>query len=140
MPLKTHRDDAPTLNLTPMIDILFLLIIFFMVGTRFSDMERSLELDVPRISTAATLTAAPMRRVINVYRDGRIALDRDFVSLDELQTRLATAHSEYEELGVVVRGDGDGPLQNVATVLGACRDAGISDLGISVRLAQKESH
>lgn len=139
MPLKTHRDEAPTLNLTPMIDILFLLIIFFLVGTRFTDMERNIELEVPRISSAAALTAAPERRVINVYRDGRIMLDRDVVSLAELQARLTAARGEYADLGVVVRGDGEGPLQNVATVLGACRDAGVSDLGISVLLAQKES-
>ena len=42
MPLKTHIDEPPTLNLTAMIDILFLLIIFFMVSTQFTEYERSL--------------------------------------------------------------------------------------------------
>ena len=40
-------------------------------------------------------------------------------------------------LGVIIRGEADGPFQNVAAVLTACRQAGISDLGISVRLATK---
>ncbi len=47
MPLKTHQDEQPTLNLTPMIDIVFLLIIFFMVGTKFAEWENKLALKVP---------------------------------------------------------------------------------------------
>lgn len=138
MPLKTHIDEQPTLNLTSMIDVVFLLIIFFMVGTRFAEMERKIGLQVPQVSTAGALTAAPEKRIINVYRDGQITLDRVPVSLEELTARLAAARSQYQDLGVLVRGDGTGPFQQVAEVLSACKQAGISDLGISVRLAKPE--
>ncbi len=90
----------------------------------------------PRSSRPEPWLPAPEKRVINVYRDGRIALDRDFVSLEELTQRLATVRQQYSGIGVVVRGDAEGAFQHVASVLGACRDAGISDMGISVRLAQ----
>ena len=138
MPLKTHLDEQPTLNLTPMIDIVFLLIIFFMVGTKFSELERKISLHVPQVSDAGTLTDAPEKKVINVHRDGRITLDRQVVTSDELTRRLAAARHEYQGLGVLIRGDADGPFQNVATALNACRQAGISELGISVRLAGVE--
>lgn len=138
MPLKTHQDDPPVLNLTSMVDVLFLLIIFFMVGAQFTDQERNIDLQVPTVSEAGAMTPAPEKRVVNVDREGRISLDRSEVSLDELTTRLAAARREYSELGVVVRGDGGGPLQHVADVLSACREAGISDMGISVRVAKKE--
>ena len=59
MPLKTLVDDAPTLNLTPMIDVVFLLIIFFMVGTKFTELERTIALQVPQVSSAVPLSAAP---------------------------------------------------------------------------------
>ena len=49
MPLKTHPDEQPALNLTPMIDIVFLLIIFFMVGTKFAEWESKLTLKVPQV-------------------------------------------------------------------------------------------
>ena len=49
MPLKTHLDDEPTLNLTAMLDVMFLLIIFFMLGTRFIDDERKIGLRVPEV-------------------------------------------------------------------------------------------
>ena len=137
MPLKTHHDEAPSINLTPMIDIVFLLIIFFMVGTKFTEIERKLALEVPQISDAGALAPAPSKRVINVFRDGRIELDQQEVTLEDLTKQLSAARSEYSDLGVVVRGDGESLYQNVATVLGACRSAGISDLGISVRLANQ---
>ncbi len=134
MPLKTHLDEQPTLNLTPMIDIVFLLIIFFMVGTKFTELERKIELRVPEVADRGALTAAPQRRVVNVYRDGAVTLDKTPVTLDELTGRLAAARGQYSDLGVLIRGDAQGEFQLVASVLNACKQAGIRDMGISVRL------
>jgi biopolymer transport protein ExbD len=133
MPLKTHLDDEPTLNLTAMLDVMFLLIIFFMLGTRFIDDERKIGLRVPEVIDRGTLTAAPARREINVFRDGSITLDKKSVTLDELTVRLAAARRQYSDLGVLVRGDARGEFQNVASVLTACKQAGVQDLGITVR-------
>lgn len=139
MPLKTHADEQPSLNLTSMIDVVFLLIIFFMVGTRFSEMEKKIGLQVPHVTDAGALTAAPDKRVVNVYQDGTITLDRRALSLAELRSELAAARAQYEDLGVLVRGDAEGSFQSVAEVLNACRQAGVSELGISVRLASNSS-
>ena len=133
MPLKTHLDEQPTLNLTPMIDIVFLLIIFFMVGTKFTERERKIALRVPEVADRGVLLPAPKKRVINVYRDGKITIDREEVTLDELAAKLTAARAQYEDLGVVVRGDGQGAYENVAKVLNQCKQAGIRDLGLSVR-------
>jgi biopolymer transport protein ExbD len=141
MPLKIQRDDQTSINLTPMIDIVFLLIIFFMVSTRFSElseaeMERDIALHVPAVTNAHALTKAPRKRVINVYQDGRIALDQKTVSIQELESELAAARQQYKKLGVVIRGDGESRYQNVANVIATCRKADISDLNISVRGTQ----
>ena len=117
MPLKTHQDEQPALNLTPMIDIVFLLIIFFMVGTKFAEMERSVQLEVPQVSQLGALTAAPAKRVINVYRDGSVLLDQQQVTLRELTDRLGSVSRQYPDLGVIVRGDAEGSFQNVASAL-----------------------
>ena len=139
MPFKpTSLDELPALNLTSMIDVLFLLIIFFMVGTKFIESERQIELEIPRINNAGALTAPPDKKVINVYRDGAITIDRATVSLEELTRRLNHARGQYAKLGVLVRGDAEVPLQQITNVLGACKQAGIGDLSISVRLASSE--
>ena len=134
MPLKTHLDDEPTLNLTAMLDVMFLLIIFFMLGTRFIVDERKIGLRVPEVvDRGGALTAAPARKEVNVQRDGTITLDKAPVTLEQLTERLAAARRQYSDLGVLVRGDARGEFQNVAAVLTACKQAGIQDLGITVR-------
>jgi biopolymer transport protein ExbD len=138
MPLKTHQEELPPINLTPMIDIVFNLLIFFMVGARFTDLERKVDLSVPQVADIRTLTPTPEKRVVNVYRDGRVELDGEPVSIDQLVLRLSDAQRQYAELGVNVRADAEGPFQNVGVVLTACRQAGIHELGISVRLGTKE--
>ena len=134
MPLKTHIDEQPALNLTSMIDVVFLLIIFFMVGTKFTELERKIGLEVPRVTDGGALTSAPEQRVVNVYRDGGMTLDGKTVSLEELTSELAAAREQYADLGVLIRGDGEGRFQPVAAALNACKQAGIAELGISVKL------
>lgn len=138
MPMKTTTDDPPVVNMIPMIDILFNLIIFLLVTTSFVNMERDIGLRVPEVSGAAGLTEAPSPRVVNVHKDGAITLDSRPVTLDELTRLLGAARSQYRDLRVLVRGDGRGPFQRVAEVLSACKQAGITDLGISVRIIQSD--
>lgn len=135
MPLKTSEDEQATLNLTPMIDIVFLLIIFFMVGTRFTELEEAeqqMPLEVPSLSRSGTLTSAPSKRVINVYKDA-LLLDDQPISLDQLEANLVEAKKEYSKIGVVVRGESDLEYQRIADVLGTIHSAGIEDMRLAVK-------
>lgn len=134
MPLKTLVDETPTLNLTSMIDVMFLLILFFTVGTQFIDPERNLDVQLPEVRNRGALTSAPDKKIVNVTESGEITIDRQAVTLDELERRLADARSQYPDLGVVVRGDRAARLQVVTEVLQACKEAGIREMGISVKL------
>jgi biopolymer transport protein ExbD len=133
MPIKINHDPEPTLNLTPMIDIVFLLIIFFMVGTKFAEMERQIKIDLPAVKQFGAVSPAPEERVINVYRDGTITMDKMTFTLDELMVALEKTRSEYEGLPVLIRGDGDGNLKHAVKVMATCRDAGFHKIGIAVR-------
>ncbi len=139
MPLKTQFEEQPSINLTPMIDVVFILLIFFMVGTKFTEMERKIRLQVPEVASAGPMSSAPDKRVVNVYHDGRILLDRQEVTLEELTNTLAAARSQYRDLGVLIRGDSQVMFQRVADVMSACRQAEISELGISVRIARPDT-
>jgi biopolymer transport protein ExbD len=116
-----------------------LLIIFFMLGTRFIDDERKIGLRVPEVvDRGGALTPAPARKEVNVQSDGTITLDKAPVTLQQLTERLAVARRQYSDLGVLVRGDARGEFQNVAAVLAACKQAGIQDLGITVRSVTRQ--
>ncbi len=141
MPLKTMRDDAPSINLTPMIDILLFLVIFFMVGSEFTklnDEERDVAVRVPQVSAMPTATSPQSKRVINVFGDGRIHLDGQQVSLIDLERQLREAKAQNTITAVVVRGDSNSVYQAVADVIAVCRRAEIQDVNLAVRVAQLE--
>ncbi len=141
MPLKTMRDDAPSINLTPMIDILLFLVIFFMIGsqlTNTNDDERDLAVRVPQVSPMPTAALASSKRVINVFGDGRIHLDGRQLSLADLERQLCEAKAQNTKTSVVVRGDSNSVYQSVADVIAVCRRADIQDVNLAVRVAQVE--
>ena len=121
MPLKVQHDEQPQLNLTPMIDVVFLLIIFFMVATTFGDLERNMELQVPEVADAGDSLRPNRPLVINVFADGTLDLDGQPVTLEELTTRLAEATTRGGQPTVVIRGDAECPFQRVADALAACQ-------------------
>ena len=136
MPLKTQTDELPALNLTPMIDVVFLLIIFFMAASKFAEVEADIDLQLPEVAAAAPLTSASKQRTVSVEKEGEVQLDGKAVSLAELTTQLSSAQREFPQLSVVIRGDAACAFQHVAATLAACKDANISELGITVKLAQ----
>lgn len=140
MPLKMHQDEMPQINLTPMVDIIFQLIIFFMVGSQFTEMDKKVDVQVPTVANGQNLPIAPTRYVVNVHRDGRIFFNSNATTLAGLTDQLRAARQTKTDLNVIVRGDADGPLQNVAAVLTACRQAGVADVGISVRGSGTKEH
>ncbi len=135
MPLKLQQDEMPAINLTSMIDVLFLLIIFFMVATKFDEMERNIDVNVPQVAQAGEDIPPRQPLVVSVTSDGHLELDGVKVTGDELISRLIAARTPLTEPTVVIHGDAACPFQHVATALGACRQAGVSELGITVRIA-----
>ncbi len=135
MPLKLQQDEIPNLNLTSLIDVLFLLIMFFMVATKFDEYDRNIDVSVPEVADVGDSAAPPEPMVVSVLTDGHVELDGRTVTLSELTTQLSAARRQLSEPTVVIRGDAKCSFQNVAAALAACRQANISELGISVRIA-----
>ena len=135
MPLKTHQDEMPQLNLTPMIDVVFLLIVFFMCAAKFSDMDqRDIDLRLPEVAKADAAIPAPKSRQVAVYGDGRISLDKEDVTLAQLTEQLTAGLAEQPAMSVVILGDAGCAFQHVAETLAACKEAGVTKLSVSVRV------
>jgi len=134
MPLKIDTVEEPDINLTPMIDIVFLLIIFFMVGTKFTEMERQYDVKLPTVSDAQPLSNLPDEMILNVKSDGGIVLNDEQLTLDELQGKLELAKQNYADQAVLIRGDASGPYQHVMDVLAVCNRSKISFVSLANRL------
>lgn len=126
MPLKSTALEEPQMNLTPMLDVVFNLIIFFVVSMQFSN-EEEIEVQVPYAGHAQPLTALPDEIVVNVAADGRILVQGREVTQRELATLLAQARNRYADQAVLVRGDGQGVLQHVVNVFSICNEVGIAN-------------
>ena len=134
MPLKTSiSEELPTVNLTPMIDVVFLLIIFFMVGTQFTQPEREIPLKLPGVGGLKAMVAVPERREIAVTADGRIVFDGQTLTSEQLVAKLQALRVRYPDLRVALRADGEVKYQSVAAVMWAANQAGVSDLTTAVR-------
>lgn len=133
MPLRTRKEEPLALNMTPMVDVVFTLIIFFMVGAKFTDEQRELGLKLPSVGQAAVSVAVPRTRTIAIRSDGGLFLDDEPVTLESLGTALTSDHSSGRGR-IMIRGDANVPFQRVAAVLSAAKGAGIQDLAVAVRI------
>jgi len=119
---------AHGLEMTPMIDIVFLLMIFFLVASRLDEDARSLDVVLPRAAAARPLTSRTQELVVSVARDGSCAVGARPVSLDELRAILVQAAADNPgNQTVVVRADEETRHRFVVAVMDACVEAGIDD-------------
>lgn len=118
------------LNLTPMIDVIFLLLIFFMVATTFQDPERELDVDLPQAQSGSTLTEQDDEIIINVMRDGSVVLSERTVTQDELVRHLNQAAQQDPETPVTIRGDRFVHHEDIVSAMDACGSAGLHNLSI----------
>ena len=134
---KHPRSEDVTINLTPMIDIVFLLVIFFMVASKFSEAESRIEVNVPSVGQMRSIARVPDERVVGIGTDGTITLDESPMTLAELTETLRTEHANYPGMKVAVRGEASGSVQQMVEVLHAVRVAGVEQIGIATKRMQR---
>lgn len=132
MALRVPATDESDVNMAPLIDVVFNLLIFFLLGSTILNEERELELTLPNVAEAAPLTEAPDDITVNVLPDGAIKIGGETLESDELLRRLVAARENYPDQAVAVRGDADVRYQAVASVIAVCRKAGIKQLDVLV--------
>ncbi|MFO0943076.1 MAG: biopolymer transporter ExbD [Pirellulales bacterium] len=138
MPLKlSNEEDLPSLNMTSMIDVLFVLILFFMVGTTFNQQERQIDIKLPGANTLKSMVPPPQRREVQVAADGSIFLDGNKLSMLELTQRLSDMRRMYPDISVAVRADGNALHGTVYPVYGAVNRAGITNMAVIGRENEK---
>jgi biopolymer transport protein ExbD len=136
MPLKMQHLEEPRLDLTPMIDVVFNLIIFFMVGTRFADMEREFDVQLPEVTHAQPLMAPPDEIVINLFANGRVVVGAQELPLADLRTLLADAQKRFADQSVLVRCDGHGTVQLLAEVFSICQEVGLRNYSLATMVPE----
>ena len=107
---RASEGSDSLIDIAPMVDIMFTLIIFFLATTTFEKEERDVKVNLPESSKSSTLSAAPKVVVINVREDGSYYLGNQAVQLTELQRLMVEAVENKADQKVLIRGDQ--PSQN----------------------------
>jgi biopolymer transport protein ExbD len=116
------------LEMTPMIDIVFLLMIFFLVASKLDEDDRSIEVLLPQASAATPLTSRPREFVINIDRDGNYFAGARPVRLDDLRQLLKQSVADNpNRQTVILRADENALHKFVVAAMDACVQAGIDD-------------
>ena len=137
MLLKPKKNDAPgSLELTPMIDMVFLLLIFFLVATTFHQEEREIEIALPVAQAAGPISTALREVIINVDEQGEVIVSGRRMQLDDLRSLISEAVEVNPDQKVTVRGDRRTAYDNVVKVLDVCKASGIQEPFLDTVLAE----
>ena len=127
------------LSLTPLIDVVFLLLIFFLVTSEFEDEERRLDIVLPAASSATPMTRKPREIVIDVDSDGKVYLRGQATELEELERLLTAAVIDNPtNQSAIIRADGTAAFQPVVSVMDICNRTGIADYSVTTREGPKD--
>ncbi len=155
--MKFNRKDRlkikATADLTPMIDVVFQLILFFLLSSTFV-VQASINIETPEAEGTTTLETKNVAVTLQANEadpasDGDIYWDNDVIDIDELRTR-ATEFSEQWELEnaeaagdtgpfVLIRADARIPVRRLVEVFGILKDAGITNLGVGAEPAGEDA-
>lgn len=134
MNFRPTRPEDPDVNLTPLIDVVFLLLIFFMVSTTFKH-ESQLNIDLPRASAEPTdATERPLE--ISIDAEGRIFVNQQGLVNNQLTTLIRAIQQitgDRTDVPLVISADARTPHQAVVTAMDAARKLGIKRLSLATQ-------
>jgi len=135
MAVELKRSNiAGTLSLTPLIDVVFLLLIFFLVTSEFEDEERRLDIVLPSATSAVPMTSKPREVVVDIDETGKVYLRGKVTPMKELEELLknAVANNPTSQT-VVIRADQATSFQPVVNVMDVCNRTGVSDYSVTTQ-------
>jgi biopolymer transport protein ExbD len=122
-------EEESEINLTPMLDVVFIMLIFFIVTAVF---VREPGMDVQR-PTAVTIVAGGGSIFVAITANNEIWIDRRQVGLDGARSAIERLHSENPEGGVIIQADAKAENQTLIAVMDAAKAAGISEITIAAQ-------
>ena len=130
----TNRQPPPiAMQLAPMIDILLLLLSFFIISYQFTRSETELKVSVPTAQEGAEPERQSGEIIINVLTDGALRVEGASVDLIQLHDKLSAIAKQFKNQPVRIRGDGKVAYQRIVEVIDTCQKAGIWNISFATQ-------
>jgi len=126
--LRQYDNDEAEINLTPLIDIVFILLIFFLVTTTF---VRDAGVDIQRPSAASAEPAPAAALIVAIRADGELWMERQPVDIRNLRVAIERLRGEKPDIAVIVQADRDANVGGLVRVMDQIRQAGIDDISVA---------
>ena len=131
MRFRSENDENFSFDLTPLVDVVFLLLIFFMVSTVFVDFKRQMDISLPSSkSSVPSKIKEPVKVELTV--DKQVFLNGKKITLEEFESALSKI-SLSKTSSAVIRADKNLPYGNVIKIMGILQSAKILDIGVAVK-------
>ena len=122
---RNSRSRAPQLALTSMLDVIFLLLCFFVTVSVFSQWENEISIKLPSAATAEEPDRLPGEIIVNLSKAGAVSVNGKVLALDDLKDRLARVAKFYPDQAVIIRADKDVRYELLVGVIDTCRAANV---------------
>lgn len=132
MQFRKRDEDDYSIPLTSLIDVVFLLLIFFMVSTVFINFTKKMDIELPE-SKIADLPPNRKSFEIEMMLDKKIYLDGEEVAMEKLELRLKNLSEKVKEKAAIIKADRGLPYGEVIKVIGICKAVRIMDIGVAVK-------
>ncbi len=140
MKFYTRKRRQPSIVLVSLIDILAILLIFFIVTTTFRKNQPQLQINLPDSKTADLAPAEQNEPLIlQVKGEEEVMLDGEAITLDELSAKLTTAREKFPNRPIAMQADREAPFGVVVKVLDALKDAGIQNIPAFTQPREQEA-
>lgn len=133
---KRAEPQTMGFQIAPMVDILLVLLCFFIVTWSFAKKELDLKVRVPSAQNATESASVVNQTVLNVRTDGTVVWNNKTVPRPELLDRLKELSGLYPDYSIIVRGDEDAKFTYINAVLDICREANIWNVAFATRKAE----
>jgi len=131
MSLRRSRKSSPRVDVIPLIDVLMVLILFFLTSMQFQDL-RALNVKLPKIDSAGS-NKITNQLIISVSKEGEYYLNGNKDDLEEIGKVMKTASELPQKPSVLVVADENVPLKHVTKVVDLCRSSGLDDFRLQSR-------
>ena len=132
MRFRREEEDSFAMDMTPLIDVVFLLIIFFMVSTVFVDFSRKMDINLPT-SKSSLVDETPKTLEIQMSKDKKITLAGKNINILGLEQALKKLDMESKKQTAIIRADKVLPYGEVIEVMGILQKAGVLDISVAVK-------
>lgn len=124
---ESDVESSIHIDFVPMVDVLFNLLIFFLLATTIAQVEREMNIALPFANSAAPISQALREMIVNVDKDGRIFVSGRTVEPDQLRDMIKQAVAANPQQKVSVRGDRTVAYGSVVVVLDICKSSGVQE-------------